>query len=413
MIKIMIISHTFARPMLWKRWKMLTEMYSDIDVTLIAPEQWIDGNNKNYTFGKEMYSSGSEYDSKRFHVRLIDMYNKGPIGWISKKLIKEIKNNKPDYIYHLGTHLQDSLLEVILIKNIVSRKSKVLVFSMRGPQHCITKLANKKILARLNYIYRLFKLEIVKRNAYAIFCHYPDAKNLFISEGFKMPIYIQTQVGVDTTVYKPMKDERIRIREKYNLGNSFVFGSAIRLGADKGIFEILNALPSNGNYKYLLMGGGSKEDERKILEVIKQNGLDNKVILTGFINNEEMNSHWNAVDCALHVPRTTATWVETFSLALVQAMATQICVIGNDSGSVPYQVGKEGIIVPEGDIDSLKNAMLRVMNDSIYREGIAKSMRRRAEECFDITHLTKCFYLIIKDLEKEKIDSKHFDMAEM
>lgn len=58
MIKLMIISHTFARPLLWKRWKMMADMFTDVDITLIAPKQWIDGKNKNYTFGKEMYSSG-------------------------------------------------------------------------------------------------------------------------------------------------------------------------------------------------------------------------------------------------------------------------------------------------------------------------------------------------------------------
>lgn len=124
MIKLMIISHTFARPLLWKRWKMMADMFADMDITLIAPEQWIDGKNKNYTFGKEMHSSGSTYESERFHVHLIDMVTKGPFGWISKKLIREIKDIKPDYIYHIGTHLQDSLLEVILIKHFFLASQK-------------------------------------------------------------------------------------------------------------------------------------------------------------------------------------------------------------------------------------------------------------------------------------------------
>lgn len=413
MIKLMIISHTFARPFLWKRWKMMADMFSDMDITLIAPEQWVDGKNKNYTFGKEMHSSGSEYESERFHVHLIDMVTKGPFGWISKKLIGEIKTLKPDYVYHIGTHLQDSLLEVILIKHIFSRESKVLLFSMRGPQHNITKPTCRNLKTKMNYVYRQFKLNIVKRNATAVFCHYPDAKALFLKEGFREPIYIQTQVGVDTTVHKPMESERVRIREKYNLGDAFVFGSAIRLGADKGVFEILEALPPDGNYKYLLMGAGSDEDEHKIKSTIEKKGISDKVVLTGLINNEEMYKYWNAVDCAIHVPRTTDNWVETFSLALVQAMATQICVIGNDSGSVPYQIGLDGIVIPEGDITSLRNAMIRVMNDNLFREQVAKKMRSRAEDCFDIVHLTRCLYLIIKDLECGIIDSNHFDMTKM
>ena len=218
---------------------------------------------------------------------------------------------------------------------------------------------------------------------------------------------------MDTTVYKPMESERVQIREKYNLGDAFVFGSAIRLSADKGVFEILEALPPDGNYKFLLMGAGSDEDEHKIQNTIEKRGLSDKVVLTGFISNDEMYKYWNAVDCAIHVPRTTDNWVETFSLALVQAMATQICVIGNDSGSVPYQIGSDGIVVPEGDITSLRNAMIRVMNDNLFREQVAKKMRNRAENCFDIAHLTRCLYLVIKDLECGIVDSDHFDMTKM
>lgn len=413
MIKLMVISHTFARPMLWKRWKMMADMYNDIDITLIAPEQWVDGNNKNYTFGKEVHSSGSTYESERFHVHLVDMTTKGSFGWFSKKLIREIKEIKPNYIYHIGTHLQDSLLEVILATKLCSRKSKVLAFSMRGPQHNLQKPNGGGLKAQLSYGYRKFKLNMAKKNTAAVLCHYPDAKELFINEGFKEPIYMQTQVGVDTTVYKPIESARVEIRKKYNLGDAFVFGSASRLSADKGVLEILEALPSEGNYKYLIMGAGSKDDEETIKRVINNRGMADKVVLTGLVSNEEMYKYWNAVDCAIHIPRTTDKWVETFSLALVQAMATEICVIGNDSGSVPYQIGDEGIVVPEGDSIKLQEAMIRVMNDQTYRNDIAKKMRNRAVKYFDIEHLTQCLYTVINDLENGKVDPNHFDMTNM
>lgn len=409
----MVISHTFARSFLWKRWKLLTEKYDDIEVMLIAPETWVDGDKSNYTFGKKMSSAGESYESERFHVHVVDMVTKGSIGWISKGLIREIKQFKPDYLYHIGTHLQDSLFEAILVKKIVSRKTKVLVFSMRGPQHLITRLKDGNWRSSLNYYYRKLKLRVVRKNTAAVFCHYPKAKELFLEEGFKEPIYIQTQVGVDTEVFKPDPVARKEIRAKYKLEDCFVFGCAIRLGADKGIYEMLEALPSEGNFKFLVMGSGNDEEVEKVKKIINDRRITDRVILAGFIDNQEMNKYWNAVDCAIHVPRTTEKWVETFSLALVQAMSTQICVIGNDSGSVPYQIGDEGIIVHEGDVVGLRNAMLQVMNDDVYRELIAQKMRERAVECFDIRHLTKCFYSILQDLNNNEINMDHFDMANM
>ena len=87
---------------------------------------------------------------------------------------------------------------------------------------------------------------------------------------------------------------------------------------------------------------------QKIKAEIKENGLQDKIILTGFIETwQDMAKYWNALDCAVHMPLTTPMWEETFSLALVQAMITGLPVIASSSGSVPYQVGDEGIIIKE------------------------------------------------------------------
>ncbi len=413
MIRIMIISHTFAKQFLWKRWKLLTKLFNDIDVTLIAPVKWTDGTNENYTFGKMIVTNGISYEDDRFHVHLVDMKQMKRFGWISKRLIWEIRHEKPDYIYHIGTHLQDSLFETILITKLFSPKTKIMLFSMRGPQHTLIKKKQSRLLQQLNYLYNKLKLKTARKYAKALFCHYPGAKSLFLKEGFKEPIFIQTQVGVDTSVFFPSEKSRKAIREKYNLGGSYVFGSAIRLSPEKGVLDVISALPIDGNWKYLLMGAGSQEDEIKIWKLIQDRGLMDKVIMTGFIDGSDMPDYWNAVDCAIHVPKTTDTWVETFSLALIQAMATGLCVIGNDSGSVPYQIGPDGIILPEGDITAMQQMMIRVMEDLEWAREIGQKMRKRAVSYFDIVHLTKCFYTAVLSLENHTFDAEHMDAAEM
>jgi len=125
-----------------------------------------------------------------------------------------------------------------------------------------------------------------------------------------------------------------------------------------------------------------------------------------------MPKYWNAIDCMVHVPTTTFSWVETFSIALVQAMITGKPVIGNDSGSVPYQIGPEGIIVKEGDILSLNEKMKWILNNQDKVLEIGEKMFKRANNCFSILHLNDLFYKTIKeDIMTDSYDKQKSDMA--
>lgn len=176
---------------------------------------------------------------------------------------------------------------------------------------------------------------------------------------------MQTQVGANEEWFHEDKDVRTEIRDKYNIGDAFLFGSASRFTIDKGIDDILEALPKEGNWKYLMMGKGSEDDIERQSSLVRSKGLDGKVIMTGFIDWYDMAKYWNAVDCAIHVPRTTEKWVETFSLAAIQPQITKKTVIGNTSGSVPYQIGFSEMIVPEGDIEALHDKINWVLG---YKE---------------------------------------------
>ena len=59
---------------------------------------------------------------------------------------------------------------------------------------------------------------------------------------------MQTQVGVNQEWFYRDDLKRQAIREKYNLGDAFVFGSATRFTPDKGLDDIIDALPDDGNW---------------------------------------------------------------------------------------------------------------------------------------------------------------------
>ena len=126
----------------------------------------------------------------------------------------------------------------------------------------------------------------------------------------------------------------------------------------------------------------------------------------------EIAKYWNAVDCCIHVPRTTEHWVETFSLTAIQPQATKKPVIGNTSGSVPYQIGFDEMIVPEGDIQALHDKIQWVLDHQADAAEIGEKMYRRCMDSFSVQHLDDMFYdTIVEDVLQGKYDEAKIDMT--
>ncbi len=418
-MKIVLINHTFQIPRFYKRWKMLADEHPDLDVTLITLKSYGWDIKASMIFGSDTVLEGNNFEEGNFRIIAVSSENHKFRSWTSKEMVTVIRNLQPDIVYHIGTHKQDSALQSIhIVRKYLGPESKAMIFSMRGPTMNLQYPKKRKdesfayrLLRIVNYWMLKKKIDYINRNADAILCHYPEAINCFRKEGFEKQIYMSTQVGVDPDVYYINECGRAKIRTKYNLGDSFVFGCACRFIPDKGLFEIIDALPQEGNWKCLLMGKGEDDFTNAVKERIRSRKLDDKVILTGYVEWNNIADYWNAIDCAVHVPRTTEIWQETFSLAVVQAMACGKPVIGNDSGSVPYQIGPDGILVPEGDVTALHDKMLWVMENPDKASEVGLRMRDYAVGSFSIQHLNDQFYDILYDVYNGTYNNKLVDMV--
>lgn len=396
---------------------LLAQQQKDWDITLIAPQEYKWDISGSMIFGNDTVLNGKRVSIDNFHIIPVEIKHNGILGWTSNEMIQEILRINPQFIYHIGAHNQPSLFQCLRLKKKL-KDTKVIAFSMRGPTmdlHLPTMARSGSIkgyLIRLiAYPFRKYSVHYFNKKCDAVLCHYPDAVECFKKEGFEKPIYMSTQVGVDTDVFYPNETYRNEIREKYNLGDSFVFGSAARFIPDKGLTDIVDALPQKGNWKCLLMGKGSEEFTTRLRQKIKEKGIEDKVILTGYVDAEEMPKYWNAVDCAIHVPLTTLHWQETFSLAIVQAMACGKALVGNTSGSVPYQIGSDGIIVKERDIKELSEKLEWVIDHPEEVSKIGAKELHRAINSFSIRHLNNHFVHIIKDLMNGTYSDNLIDMA--
>ena len=419
MIKIILINHSFQVNYFSRRWRLFAEKHPNVDVTLLAPAEYSWYSSKGYTYGKAKNLKGQVVDENNFHIRLFRIKENNPhIGWTSPDFKKLFSDIKPDVVYNIGTHDQESLYQILHILKKNHPNCKRIAFSMRGPAHNIVRSKGKcSIFRRIvrEYLYRrrLSHLNYINSNVDAIFCHYPDAVKCFREEGYNGPIYMQTQVGVNEEWFHEDPIARKEIRKKYKIQDTtYVFGSATRFTIDKGLDDIINALPNEGDLKFLMMGTGSNQDVDRIKKLIDKRGLGEKIILPGMIDWYEMAKYWNAVDCAIHVPRTTPKWVETFSLSAIQPQITKKPVIGNDSGSVPYQIGFQEMIVPEGNIVALSEKIAWVLAHKDEAAKIGLKMYQRVHNSFEIQHLNDMFYdTLIEDVLPGKYDECKLDMT--
>ena len=416
MKKIILINHTFQIPRFYRRWELFAREHPDMDVTLLTPSDFKWETSGSMIFGTDTSLKGVAVEHGNFRIVPVKTKNIKYLGWVSDDMVRYIREHQPDLVYHIGIHSQLSLIQCIRCVRRHVPGGKVVAFSMRGPALSLrlkkTRTNIAKWCARLAlYAMDWLKLQYFNRNCDAVLCHYPDAVKCFRDEGFKGPIYMSTQVGVNPEYYHPDERQRREIRERLNLGDSFVFGAAARFIPSKGLFEIIDALPADGDWKCLLMGKGTDEFTSAIGKRIADRGLEDKIRLTGYIEWDEIAKYWNAIDCAIHVPQTTPEWEETFSLAVVQAMATAKPVIGNTSGSVPYQTGPDGVIVTEGDSDALAEAIRQMMTHPDEAKEIGDEMYRYATGNFSIQHLNDQFYEIVNDILKGTYSQDLVDMT--
>ena len=416
-MKIVVFGEQFHSPAFYRRWELFAQSFPDVDLTLLTPDRIDWRNKKNFEFGASL-TEGKTVENRNFRIRLIQRKNHA-LGWTSPDFKKILPEINPDIIYVSGGHYAMHLFQILHIRNKMLPNMKVVSFSMRGPAYNVEtwKMKVQPVSSYIKrrfimYYYVKFGLKYFNKYCDAVLCHYPRAVECFRNEGYKGPIYMQTQVGVNPELFHENNVWREEIRKKYNLTDEYVFGSGTRFIIEKGVDDIIASLPNEGNWKYMIIGAGKPDEEARIRKEIERSGKSEKIIMTGEIGFEEMPKYWNALDCVVHVPRSSVKWEETFSIALVQAMITGKPITASDSGSVPYQVGPEGMIVKAGDFNAIREKMEWALSHQEEAKIIGEKMRRRAYNCFSIRHLNALLYKTFKeDILTGQYDEAKADMS--
>lgn len=190
--------------------------------------------------------------------------------------------------------------------------------------------------------------------------------------------------GVDLDKYDLNKKDiwRSEVRKELCVADDdIVFNFAGRMTADKGMYELLAAFlqiaEKNSNAKLLILGlldnDGTIRDDlyRKAEE-------SNQVLLPG--SKEDVERYYAASDIFV-----SPSYREGFGLVIIEAEAMGLpAIASNVPGQVDAIVPDEtGLLCEVKDVESLRNAMERLLEDIELRIQMGRAAERYARESYD------------------------------
>jgi len=328
------------------------------------------------------------------------------IGTYSTALVKEFcKKSLPFKIHLLVNHSDElvkkasrfglpiiqtsaavfSLPEQLLFPKLLRQEkcqlfhSPHFVFPIRGPfkkiitLHDLTPLIFPKYFPIQARIYMRFLIkQSIKKTAHIITIS--EHTKLDLLKRFSCP---PEKISVIKNGFGQTFNKRDNSIRKSDLLKSFginknYFLYAGNLKPHKNIIPLIRAFSMIDSAHQLVLAGAGGAYEKEIRKVIKSLKLDKRVILTGFLENENLqliyNSALSFIFPSLH---------EGFGLPPLEAMQTGLPVISSNSSSLPEVIGNAGLLINPQNIDALADAMRTIAeNKKLRTELITKGYQQ-------------------------------------
>ncbi len=384
---IVVISHALVIPVTQNRWKLLARQ-PGISVHVFVPEYW-----EQTWFGEKVVYEPVETHDNNFHVHPTPTTSKSNWGkYFFKSFDLKLRELKPDLIYIIQ---EESILihhQIYLYRNFFAPEAKIIFLSMNASGIPYQKATNpiKRMVHKLLW-------NNIKKNTDVALVHYPGCVESLRSGSYNKPIYIQTQVGVDETLFAPDPSKRELYRKKTGFQNELVIGYVGRLIVDKGVDDLLDVfvklVKKYPHIRLLLVGNG--ELRTKINQISTDNNLTDYIHITGFVDQAEVPAFMNAMDILVLASKTMPHWIDTFPLVTVQAQAVRVPVIASDSGAIPWQLADSARVFPEGDRQKLAEALVEFIESREERDRYAQKGQKRSHSFFCHQGMTHNFIKII------------------
>jgi phosphatidylinositol alpha-1,6-mannosyltransferase len=172
---------------------------------------------------------------------------------------------------------------------------------------------------------------------------------------------------IDPFLTRSRKEKNAELLDRYGIKkNQFVLLTLTRLsskefykGYDFVIRNLNHIAAIHPECIYLIIGQYDSVEKERLDELIKEHGLDSRVVFTGFIPDDQLEAHYRLGDLFIMPSKK-----EGFGIVFVEAMYFGLPVIaGNKDGSVEALLdGKMGILVDPDNDQELRDAVMKVID---------------------------------------------------
>jgi phosphatidylinositol alpha-mannosyltransferase len=208
--------------------------------------------------------------------------------------------------------------------------------------------------------------------------------------------------GVDTEVFKP----DVRPIEKYCDGKKNILFLG-RLERRKGLIYLIKAfylLKQQVPDSRLIVVGPGASLRSPYEKWIKNHGLKEDVVFTGYISEEDKPRYFKTAD----VYCSPATSRESFGIVLLEAMAVGTPVVASDIDGYNSVVthDKDGLLTPARDTEALARTLISALKDEPLRERLSAEALKTVQKYSWESVARRVYDFYQKTLENHAAENK-------
>ena len=287
--------------------------------------------------------------------------------------------------YHI-----DAVLHVVWITSLISHLWSCLqpvpyFVSVHGTEMRDDKISWRR---RLKGYLRKWRLAAL-RKAKGIFPVSNFSACLVMSLGIEQSCIEVIFNGVNTQHYCPVANDQAKTKQQKLL-------TVARLDLNKGHDYVLRALAilkeQGLTPNYTIVGQGP--EEKRLREMVQDLGLEDQVVFTGFIPDNQLPAIYTSCDIYVMASREIPgrlDLVEGFGIAFLEASASGLPVVAGDSGGVSdaVQHGKTGLLVNPDNPENIASAIKCLLTDDNFARRLGDEGRRWTETQMSWEHVAK------------------------
>jgi len=346
---------------------------------------------ESYIGGIKIFTLFSKYPVFLRHY--LSAWNPFLAGKI-KKILEEIK---PDIVHahNIHTHISYGALKIAKksgAKVFLTAHDTMLVsygkayFSCGEKNFRITAWLNMKTAGKRYNPFRNIAIKYYLRYVDKVFAISASLKNLLAQNGIKSEVLHN---GIDAGAWtKPLESDIQNFKKKFGITDKRVVFFGGRLSGAKGGLQIIKAfshviklLPNKD--AVLVIAGRETHGKHKMEEFIKNFGVSDCVVFTGWLGREEMKTVFFASDVCV----TPSIYFDPFNLFNIEAMAAGKPVVGTCFGGTPEIVvnNETGYIVNPLYEKLMAGKILDLLNNRETADSFGSAGRKRAGENFSLS----------------------------